>query len=310
MTIPVKDFRDDEYYIEKINRLRKERNAVILAHNYQRGEIQDLADFVGDSLGLSRQAAETEAEIIVFCGVHFMAETAAIISPDKTVLLPDVNAGCPMADMIDAEALRRKKAEHPEATVVCYVNSSAEIKAESDLCCTSTNAIQVVESLKDAKEILFVPDEHLGRFAASQTKAEIIFWPGFCPTHYRVTAEDIIAAREKHPDAKCIVHPECRLEVIMLADEALSTGGIVKYVEESDAEEFVIGTELGLAYRLQKTHPHKRFYLATQKLICPNMKLTNLEKVANALENMEHKITVPEDIRIKAKVAIDKMLVL
>lgn len=310
MTIAQDEFKEDAFYIEKIQRLRKERNAVILAHNYQRGEVQDIADYVGDSLGLSHQAAETDAEVIVFCGVHFMAETAAILSPQKTVLLPDANSGCPMADMIDAEALRQKKAEHPEATVVCYVNSAADIKAESDICCTSTNAIQVVESLSDSKEILFVPDEHLGRFVASQTKAEIIFWPGFCPTHYRVGAEDIIAAREKHPNAKCIVHPECRLEVIMLADEALSTGGIVKYVEQSDAEEFIIGTELGLAYRLQKAHPHKRFHLASQKLICPNMKLTTLEKVANALEHSQYQITVPEDIRIQAKVAIDRMLAL
>ncbi len=310
MTIVPKEFKNDSYYIEKIEKLRKKHNAIILAHNYQRGEIQELADVVGDSLGLSRQAAETDAEIIVFCGVHFMAETAAIISPQKTVLLPNPKAGCPMADMIDAEQLRRKKARHPGAPVVCYVNSSAEIKAESDICCTSTNAIQVVESLKDAKEIIFVPDEHLGRFVASRTEADIIFWEGFCPTHYRVTAEDIVAAREKHPNAKCVVHPECRLEVIMLADEALSTGGIVKYVEQSAAEEFIIGTELGLAYRLQKTHPRKRFYLATQKLICPNMKLTTLEDVAGALEFMQHKITVPQDVRQKAKVSIDRMLAL
>ncbi len=310
MSLLQDDFKEDSYYIEKIQRLRKERNAVILAHNYQRGEVQDIADYVGDSLGLSRQAAQTEAEVIVFCGVNFMAETAAILSPQKTVLLPDPRAGCPMADMIDAEGLRRKKAEHPNAPVVCYVNTSAEIKAESDICCTSTNAIQVIESLNEAKEILFVPDEHLGRFAASRTKAEIIFWPGFCPTHYHVTAEDIVAAREKHPQAKCVVHPECRLEVIMLADEALSTGGILKYVEQSEAEEFIIGTELGLAYRLQKTHPHKRFYLATQKLICPNMKLTTLEKVADALEHLQHRITVQEDIRLKAKVSIERMLAL
>ncbi|MBI5787774.1 MAG: quinolinate synthase NadA [Candidatus Schekmanbacteria bacterium] len=302
------ELNEDSYYIDLITRLRKERNAVILAHNYQRGEVQDIADYVGDSLGLSQQAAKTDADIIVFCGVFFMAETAAILSPQKTVIIPDPRAGCPMADMITAEDLRQKKQEHPEATVVCYVNSSADVKAESDICCTSTNAIQVVESLKDAKEILFVPDEHLGRFVASRTKADILFWPGFCPTHLRVTPEDIIKAREEHPNAKCIVHPECSIEVIMLADEALSTGGIIKYVGKSDAGEIIIGTELGLAYRLQKDHPHKRFYLATQKLVCPNMKLTTLEKVAAALENIQHVVKVPENIRVRAKLALDRMM--
>jgi quinolinate synthase len=301
------DFKEDAYYIEKINRLRKQRNAVILAHNYQRGEIQDLADFVGDSLALSRQAASTSAEVIVFCGVQFMAETAAILSPDKVVLLPDPRAGCPMADMITAEALREAKRKHPQATVICYVNSSAEVKAESDICCTSTNAISVVKSV-NGQQILFVPDEHLGRYIASKTDADIIFWPGFCPTHYRVLPEDILAAKERHPNAKVVVHPECRLEVIMLADEALSTGGIVKYVSQTDAEEIILGTESGMAYRLQKDYPHKRVYLATQKLICPNMKLTTLDKVAAALEKMEPRVTVPEEIRVRARQALDRML--
>jgi quinolinate synthase len=300
-------FKEDSYYIEQINRLRKARNAVILAHNYQRGEVQDIADFVGDSLALSRQAAKTKAEVIVFCGVHFMAETAAILSPDKIVLLPDPQAGCPMADMITAEKLKAAKRKHPDATVVCYVNTSAEIKAESDICCTSTNAISVVKSA-GSQRVLFVPDEHLGRYVASKIDTDIIFWPGFCPTHYQVLPEDILEAKARHPKAKVIVHPECRLEVIMLADEALSTGGIVKYVSETEADEIILGTELGLAYRLQKSYPHKRVYLATKKLICPNMKLITLDKVATALEKMQPRISVPDDISLRAKQALDRML--
>jgi quinolinate synthase len=301
------EYREDEFYIEKIKQLKKERDAVILAHNYQRGEIQDIADFVGDSLDLSRKAARVDAEVIVFCGVHFMAESAAILSPEKTVLLPDPQAGCPMADMITPEDLRAEKIKYPNAKVVCYVNSSAGIKAESDICCTSTNAIDVVRSLGDSR-ILFVPDEHLGRYVASQTGADIIFWKGYCPTHLRVEPEDIIEARRKHPNAKCVVHPECSLEVIMLADEALSTGGIIRYVEETKAEEIIVGTELGLAYRLQKEHPNKRFYLASKKLICPNMKLTTLDKVADALEKMQYQVTVDEQIRNRAKISLDRML--
>jgi quinolinate synthase len=300
-------FKNDEYYIEQITKLRKSRNAVILAHNYQRGEIQDIADFVGDSLALSRQAAKTEADVIVFCGVHFMAETAAILSPEKTVLLPDTRAGCPMADMITAEQLREAKKKHPEATVICYVNTSADVKAESDICCTSTNAISVVQSL-NGRQILFVPDEHLGRYIASKTESDIIFWPGFCPTHCRVIPDDILEAKQKHPNAKVVVHPECRLEVIMLADEALSTGGIVKYVSETDAEEIILGTELGMAYRLQKDYPQKRVHIATDKLICPNMKLTTLDKVADVLQNMHNRISVPEKTRIRAKHSLDRML--
>lgn len=301
------EYREDEFYIEKIKQLKKERNAVILAHNYQRGEIQDIADFVGDSLDLSRKAARVDAGVIVFCGVHFMAESAAILSPEKIVLLPDPQAGCPMADMITPEELRAEKIKYPDAKVVCYVNSSAGIKAESDICCTSTNAIDVVRSLGNSR-ILFVPDEHLGRYVASQTGANIIFWKGYCPTHLRVEPEDILEARRKHPEAKCVVHPECSLEVIMLADEALSTGGIIRYVEETEAEEIIVGTELGLAYRLQKENPNKRFYLASNKLICPNMKLTTLDKVADALEKMQYQVTVEERIRNRAKVSLDRML--
>ncbi len=301
------EFKEDAHYIEQINRLRKERNAVILVHNYQRPEIQDIADFIGDSLGLSRQAANTDADVIVFCGVHFMAETAAILSPDKIVLLPDLQAGCPMADMITPEKLIQTKNKYPDAVTVCYVNTSAEIKAESDVCCTSTNAVEVVNSL-NGRQVLFVPDEHLGRYVANKTGADIILWPGFCPTHKRVLAQDILDAKAKHPGAKVVVHPECTHEVIDLADEALSTGGIVKYVSQTDAKEIILGTEMGMVYRLQTDYPNKRVYLATEKLICPNMKLTTLDKVAAVLENMQNRITVPEDIRLRAKGSLERML--
>ncbi|MCK4326344.1 quinolinate synthase NadA [bacterium] len=300
-------YRDDQFHIGKINRLREERNAIILAHNYQRGEVQDIADFAGDSLDLSRKAARADAEVIVFCGVHFMAESAAILSPHKTVLIPVPEAGCPLADMITPGKLREMKKKYPTASVVCYVNSSAQVKAESDICCTSTNAIQVVNSLKD-NQIIFVPDENLGRYVATQTDRELIFWKGFCPTHYRVLPEDILKAKEKHPRAKVVVHPECRLGVIMLADEVLSTGGIVKFARSTDATEVIIGTEMGLVYRLQKENPHKKFYLATEKLICPDMKLTTLEKVASALEQMKHLVSVPDEVQSRARRALDRML--
>ncbi len=301
------EYKDDRFYIEKINQLRKEKRAIILAHNYQRGEVQDIADLTGDSLELSRKAAKTDAEVIVFCGVNFMAESAAILSPGKVVLIPVPEAGCPLADMITIKSLKARKLEYPEAAVVCYVNSSAEVKAESDICCTSTNAIQVVNSLKEDK-VIFVPDENLGRYVATQTDKNLIFWKGFCPTHYLVVPEDIVKAKEKHPRAKVVVHPECRLDVIMLADEVLSTGGIVKYAKEAAIKEIIVGTEIGLVYRLQKENPTKKFYLATEKLICPNMKLTTLEKVADSLERMEHRIIVPEEVRIKARHSLDRML--
>lgn len=301
------EYRYDRFYIDKINRLREEKRAVILVHNYQRGEVQDIADFTGDSLELSRRAAKTDAEVVIFCGVHFMAESAAILSPDKVVLIPVPEAGCPLADMITVEALRVKKKEHPQAAVVCYVNSSAEVKAESNICCTSTNAIQVVNSLKEEK-VIFIPDENLGRYVATQTDKELIFWEGFCPTHYRVLPEDIIRAKEKYPQAKVVVHPECRLDVIMLSDEVLSTGGIIKYAQEAEVKEIIVGTEMGLVYRLQKENPHKKFYLATEKLICPNMKLTTLEKVANVLEKMEHRTVVPEEVRLRARQSLARML--
>ncbi|MBU4310722.1 quinolinate synthase NadA [bacterium] len=297
----------EDKYIEKIRELKKERKTIILAHNYQRPEIQDIADLVGDSLDLSRKAAATDAEVIVFCGVHFMAESAAILSPEKTVLLPVREAGCQLADMITVQELRKKKEENPQAAVVCYVNSSAEVKAESDICCTSANGIGVVNSLKENR-ILFVPDGHLGRYLASKTKKEFIFWKGFCPTHYNLLSEDILRAKEEHPQAKVLVHPECRLSVIDLADEALSTNGILEYVKKSEAKEFIIGTEMGIIHRLKKENPNKKFYPASENLICPSMKLITLKEIAQSLEEMRYKIEIPEEIRKRAKKSLNRML--
>ncbi len=293
--------------VEKILNLKKKRNAVILAHNYQPGEVQDIADFVGDSLGLSQNAAKTDAGVIVFCGVHFMAETAAIICPEKTVLLPDINAGCPMADMITAERLKKKKEEFPNATVVCYVNSSAEVKAESDICCTSANALDVVESL-DAKEILFVPDQYLGHYVSTQTDKKMILWPGYCPTHVIIRPEHIKQLRQEHPQARVVVHPECRPEVIALADEVLSTGGMCRYARRSEVKEMIVGTEVGIIHRLKKENPGKNFFPVSDKAICPNMNLITLEKVLWSLEDMTPEVKVPEEIRLKAKEAVDRML--
>lgn len=291
----------------KILKLKQERNAVILVHNYQIGEVQDIADYLGDSLGLSQQAAVTEANVIVFCGVHFMAETAAILSPDKKVLLPDMSAGCPMADMITAHKLKAKKEEYPKACVVCYVNSTADVKAECDVCCTSSNAVKVVESAS-GDQVLFVPDKYLGHYVSTQTDKQIIFWEGYCPTHVKIMPEDIEEARKAHPEAKIIVHPECRPEVIKLADEVGSTGKICNYPKEVDIEKFVIGTEVGILHRLSKENPEKEFFPLSELAVCPNMKKINLEKVLWALEDMDCVVEVPEDIAEKAKHAIDRML--
>jgi len=292
---------------EKIISLKTRRNAVILAHNYQLGEIQDIADFVGDSLELSQKAAKTDADVIVFCGVLFMAETASILSPDKTVLLPDIHAGCPMADMITAEGLRKRKRELPSASVVCYINSSAEVKAESDVCCTSANAVKVIESL-DAEEILFVPDQYLGHYASTKVNKKMILWPGFCPTHVRIQPQYITNLRREYPQAKVVVHPECRPEVIALADEVLSTGGLCRYASRSEVKEIVVGTEIGIIHRLRKENPGKKFIPASEQAICPRMKLITLESVLWSLQEMTLGVKVPEEIRLKAKVAVDKML--
>jgi quinolinate synthase len=292
---------------ERILELKEEKNAILIVHNYQRGEIQDIADLVGDSLELSRKAAATDADVIVFCGVHFMAETACILSPDKTVLLPDANSGCPMADMITATQLREKKREHPNATVVTYVNSSAEVKAESDFCCTSANGVQVVSKI-DNDEIIFVPDQYLGDYIQRKTGKKMILWPGYCPTHVRITAEDIISRKKEYPNARVVVHPECRPDVIDLADEALSTSGILRYAGREDVRELIVGTEIGMFHRLNKENPGKKFIPASEKAICPNMKLITLEKVLESLETMTPRVTVPEDIRIRARKAVDRML--
>jgi quinolinate synthase len=298
--------KDDEL-VEKISALKKRRNAVILAHNYQLGEVQDIADFVGDSLELSQNAAKTDASVIVFCGVHFMAETASILCPEKVVLLPDMNAGCPMADMITAEQLRAKKKEHPRAVVVCYINSPAEVKAESDICCTSANAVKVVESL-DAREILFVPDQYLGHYVFSKTGKKMILWPGFCHTHVRIRPERIRELKGEYPQAKVVVHPECTPEVIALADEVLSTSGMCAYAQRGEVREMIVGTELGIIHRLKKENPGKMFIPVSEEAICPDMKLITLEKVLWSLEKMNPEVKVPEGIRLKAKAAVDKML--
>ena len=292
---------------EEILRLKRARKAIILAHNYQVGEIQDIADFVGDSLELSQNAAKTDAEVIIFCGVRFMAETASILCPAKVVLLPDIHAGCPMADMIPAEKLRERKKELPEATVVCYINSPAEVKAESDICCTSANAVRVVENL-DAEEILFVPDQYLGHYVSTKTDKRVSLWPGFCPTHMRIQPQQVIQLRLEYPQAKVVVHPECKVEVIDLADEVLGTGGMCRYARMEDISEMIVGTEVGIIHRLKKENPGKRFIPLTERAVCPNMRLITLEKVLWSLQEMAPEVKVPEDIRLKAKAAVDKML--
>lgn len=297
-----------EELIEKIARLKRENDAVILAHNYQPGEIQDLADFTGDSLGLSVQAAKTDAKIIVFCGVRFMAETAAILSPEKMVLLPEKTAGCPMADMITAEELRRLKQEHPGALVVCYVNSSAQVKAESDYCCTSSNAVELVSSLPQNRRIIFIPDQHLGRFVAERTGRDLVLWPGYCTTHVLITQDDIRTARAKYPDAIVMAHPECSEPVKELADELLSTGQMLKLAARSEAKRFIVATEIGIIHALKKQNPQAEFYPASTRAVCPNMKKITLDKVIASLEDKRYEITVPEPIRIRAKKSLDRMV--
>ncbi|MBU0599573.1 quinolinate synthase NadA [bacterium] len=294
--------------VAKIESLKKEKKVVILAHNYQRGEVQDIADFVGDSIDLSRKAATTSAEIILFCGVLFMAEAAKILSPGKVVLLPDLKAGCPLANMITLKELRQKKKEYPGAVVVCYVNSAVEIKAESDICCTSANAVKVVESIPQDKEIIFIPDKWLGDYTSRIAKRRLILWDGYCATHLKILPENILLLKERYPKAEIIVHPECTRDVIEMADQALSTMGIVKWVKESKATEFIIGTENGIIHRLKKENPEKRFFPASVLAECPNMKLTTLEKVLWALEEMKYQIEIEEDIRLKAKKAVERML--
>lgn len=293
--------------IEEILDLKRKHNAVILAHNYQDRLIQDVADLVGDSLELSRAASKIDCDVIIFCGVDFMAETAAILSPDKKVILPDFTARCPMAQMITADQLREAKEMCPNAAVVCYVNSTAETKAESDICCTSANAISVVNSLPNS-QILFVPDENLGLYVSRYTNKRIMSWTGYCYVHDRFLKEEVLEARHLHPFAEVLVHPECRPEVIDLADQVCSTSGMGKYAKASRAREFIIGTEVGMLYRLKKDNPGREFYPLNENAVCQNMKKTNLEKVLIALQNLENRVTVKEEIAGRAKRSIDRML--
>lgn len=293
--------------VKRINELKKKRNAVILVHNYQPAEVQDIADYIGDSLDLSRRAAETKADVIVFCGVHFMAETAAILSPGKTVLIPEPAAGCPMADMITAEGVRALKKANPGAPVVCYVNTSAAVKAECDICCTSANAENLVRKMKENK-LIFVPDRNLGAYVAQKTGKQLVLSDGFCVVHERMTKEDALAARAAHPRAEFIAHPECRPEVLALADKVLSTSGMCAYVKSSASREFIVGTETGILHRMKKENPAKEFYPLSARAVCVNMKKNSLEKVLWALEDMKHGVKVDEKVMIKAKKAIDLMI--
>ncbi len=322
---------DTEILREKILYLKKKKNAIILAHNYQREEVQDIADHTGDSLELSRIAASNDCDVIVFCGVNFMAESASILSPEKTVLLPEIKACCPMADMITVSGsrnlknyfpgfeytggykypaeftLRDIKKLHPGVPVVTYVNTTADVKAESDICCTSANGVKIVESLKTDK-VICVPDRNLSAWIAKNTKTKVIAWDGFCHVHDRVTAGDVEKARQEHPNALVLAHPECRMEVLEKADHVTSTSGMLRFAKESDAKEFVVGTETGLMYGLRKQNPDKIFYPLRKDMVCPNMKKTSLQSVLHALETETYKIKVPEEIRISAKRALDRML--
>lgn len=294
--------------VEKIKELKQKKNAVILAHSYQNIEIDEVADFVGDSLYLSQKANETDADIIVFAGVYFMAQTAKILSPDKKVLLPRLESGCRMADMVDLNQVREFKAQHPNIPVVCYINSTAEVKSECDMCCTSSNAVKVVQSMNE-KEILFLPDTYLGKWVEQKLgNIKVTTYPGFCPTHLQIKPQDILDAREKYPDALVLAHPECHHEVVKLADYVGSTTGIMKYAIESDKKTFIIATEKGVVDRLKRDYPEKEFILIKNSVICPNMKWHTLQDIYDALDKEQHEITVDETIAKKAVACIDRML--
>jgi len=294
--------------VKEILAWKKKREAVILAHVYQPGEIQDIADFTGDSLFLSQQAAKTQAKVIVFCGVQFMAETASILSPEKIVLLPEIKAGCPLADMAPAEKVKSKIKELPEAVVISYVNSSAVVKSLSDYCCTSANAVQIAQAIPAEKEILFLPDMNLADFTARKARRNIIPWQGYCPVHNILTKEDVIKVKKLHPKALLLVHPECRPEVCNLADYIGSTRGIIEFASNNPAKEYIIGTELGIFHPLKKNNPDKQFFPASKKMICKDMKLITLEKVLHSLKNLDPRIIVPEDIREKSLKALNRMI--
>ncbi len=291
----------------EIRRLLKERNGLLLAHNYQNRDVQDIADMTGDSLGLAIEASETEAEVIVFCGVHFMAESVAILSPDKTVLLPRIDAGCPMADMITKDEAVKFKESYPEAELVTYVNSTAEVKSVSDVCCTSANAIRVVGSVR-TDTVLMAPDKNLAQYTARFTDKEVIWWEGFCPTHQDLTPEELLETKNRHPDAEILVHPECRPEVIDIADYVASTSGMLAHAKKSVKMKFIIGTEIGLIHPLKKGSPEKEFIPASEKMICPDMKLTTLNDIYDCLVEMKGVVDVSEEIRAKAKISLDRML--
>ena len=293
---------------EEIEKLKRARNAVVLAHNYTRGEVQDVADYTGDSLELARLATQVDADVIVFCGVYFMAETAAILNPAKTVLIPDPAAGCPMADMITGGQLRELKSRHPGAVAVCYVNSTAEVKAECDICVTSGNAERVMATIPRDREIIFVPDRHLGSHVSSLEGREYVLWPGYCPTHARLTAATVEAARAAHPGAPLMVHPECPREIRDMADERLSTGGMCRFARESKADTILVGTEVGILHRLRRENPGKTFIPVSDSLVCPNMKKTTLENLAESLREMKTRVVVQEDIAVRARRAIEAML--
>jgi quinolinate synthase len=299
---------DKHKLISNINKLKQEQNAVIVAHSYQVDEVQEIADVVGDSFALSQFCASNSADTIVFCGVHFMAESAKILSPEKTVLLPEINAGCPMADMVTAQALREAKKKYPDAAVVCYINSSADVKAECDICCTSSNALTVIKSIEQ-KEILFVPDQNLGSYVAKMVpEKSIILWEGYCITHHRIKAEEVLRAKELHPDAILLVHPECQPEITQLADYVGSTKQIIDFAKNSENDKFIIGTEMGVLYQLKKDNPTKTFYLMSNGLICPNMKKTSLQSVHDALASKRYEIILSDDIINRASHCLNKML--
>jgi quinolinate synthase len=298
---------DKDSLSQKVRELKKKRNAIILAHNYQLGEVQDVADYIGDSLELSQKAAAVAEDVIVFCGVHFMAETASILSPQKTVLLPEVQAGCPMADMITAIELTAWKEQYPGRPVVCYVNTSAEVKAECDVCCTSSNAVQVVNSV-DGYEVLFAPDKNLAAYVARQISKTIIPWDGYCYVHNNILARDVREKKKMYREAEVWVHPECRPEVIDLADKVLSTGKMVKEARQTESKDVIVGTEAGIIYRLKKDNPAKNFYPVHDLAFCANMKKINLRKVYTALEQMMYRVEVPPEISRRARGAIEKMV--
>ncbi len=292
---------------DRVRRLVKERNAVLLAHNYQRAEIQEIADLTGDSYELSVKASKTDADVIVFCGVRFMAESAKILSPGKTVLLPHAQAGCPMADMITADELQKMKALHPGAYVVSYVNTNADVKALSDVCCTSSNAVAIVEAAP-ADTVIFVPDKNLGSYVKGFVDKEMVIWNGYCPTHHHVYPEEISALKQKHPDAPFLCHPECRPEVVRLADVVTSTSGIIRFAKQDPHRKFIIGTEEGILYHLRRNSPDKEFILASSGFICPNMKRTRLEDVVLSLEKNRHEITLSPEIIEKARLPLERMI--